>query len=80
MKGSNRNEQTFVRLALGPETPPLCGRCNAIDRELIALQRWWAEIKDDLALSLLNEAAKYLQSEKAALHPAMVSRAASEAD
>ena len=48
----------------------MCDRCRAIDRELATFRDLLATIEDKLALVLIAEAVKELQSERAALHPA----------
>lgn len=46
----------------------MCDRCDAIDRELVGFRHLRANVEDELALVLIAEAVKDLQSERAALH------------
>jgi hypothetical protein len=47
----------------------VCDRCNAIERELDTFERLRTIINDSVALALIAEAVKDLQSERTALHP-----------
>ena len=47
----------------------MCDRCISIDNELGALERFRPLIDDQLALALIAEVVKDLETEKAALHP-----------
>ena len=53
---------------MGRERTAMCDRCEAIDRELVSFGHLRASIEDELALVLIAEAVKDLQSERAALH------------
>ena len=50
------------------DRPPECNRCISIDKELAALKRVRPLIDDQLALALMAEVVKDLETERAALH------------
>lgn len=46
----------------------MCGRCRELDRQLENFRRARRDVTDDLALSLLLEAIKEIETEKESLH------------
>lgn len=50
----------------------MCDRCDAIERQLLHYRKTLSSITDELAISLLDEVIKDLETEKSSLHPGSV--------